>query len=56
MAALVMRVFEAALVCDGDTRRAGDALEPLQSALVWFGETPHRTAGKDGQASTVPTL
>ncbi len=26
---------------------------PLQSALVWIGETPHRTAGKDGQASSV---
>src|ERR1700712_3291826 len=24
-----------------------------QSALVWIGETPHRTAGKDGQASSV---
>ena len=27
--------------------------KPLQSALVWIGETPHRTAGKDGQASSV---
>ena len=27
--------------------------QPLQSALVWIGETPHRTAGKDGQASSV---
>ena len=51
--AAVMRFFEDRQgVRWGHT--SGETLcEPLQSALVWIGETPHRTAGKDGQASSV---
>ena len=44
-----------ALPCDGDTdERAGS--KPDDAALDWSGEIPFRTAGKDGQASSVPTF